>query len=67
MVGPSHMRTVWHHKANKADDTADGHRGGHQQGAAQQQEPLHNGHLHPEVVRLFLAKLQQVEGTSRAR
>ena len=48
--------------ADKADNAADRNGGSHQQGAAQQQDPLHGGHLHAEIVRLFVAQLQQVEG-----
>lgn len=52
---------VRHHQADKADDSADGHRGGHQHRTAQQQPALQHLHVDPKIVRLFIAKLQQIE------
>ena len=66
MVGPQpHTHQVWDHKANKANHAADGHRRSDQQGAAQQQDPLYPGNIHPEIVRLFITQLQQIEWASQ--
>jgi hypothetical protein len=63
VAAEAHAYQVRHHQTDKANHAAHRHRSANQQGAKQQQLQLGTLDVDPEVMRIFIPQLQQIQAT----